>query len=67
MSTSAISGPSTPVLVQEGKVPFIVEGEFYETWYKVYGKLAPSDPESFPLVVLHGGKPRLLREFREDD
>ncbi|KAL5492801.1 hypothetical protein ACEPAI_4249 [Sanghuangporus weigelae] len=42
---------SAPV-ISEGTIPFIVGGETYSTWYKLFGS-----PESTtrPLVVLHGG------------
>jgi L-proline amide hydrolase len=42
--------------VHEGKVPFPIEGDTAETWYRVDGDLRPDDPDSpAPLVTLHGG------------
>ncbi|KAJ7792084.1 proline-specific peptidase [Mycena leptocephala] len=40
-------------LVTEGKIPFIVGGEAFETYYKLFGDI--SSCTSGPLVVLHGG------------
>ena len=58
MSTSTSSEISSPAIVPEGRIPFTVDGETHETWYRIYGDLATS--KSVPLVVIHGGKPRLL-------
>jgi L-proline amide hydrolase len=42
--------------VREGTVPFLLDGEAAQTWYRVTGELRPGDPEApAPLVVLHGG------------
>jgi L-proline amide hydrolase len=42
--------------VHEGKVPFPIDGDTAETWYRVDGDLRPDDPDSpAPLVALHGG------------
>jgi L-proline amide hydrolase len=42
--------------VHEGKVPFRVDGDTAETWYRVDGDLRPDDPDSpAPLITLHGG------------
>jgi L-proline amide hydrolase len=42
--------------VHEGKVPFPIDGDTAETWYRVDGDLRPDDPDSpAPLVTLHGG------------
>jgi L-proline amide hydrolase len=42
--------------VNEGKVPFQVNGDVAETWYRVDGDLRPDDPGApAPLVTLHGG------------
>jgi L-proline amide hydrolase len=42
--------------VREGTVPFLLDGEVAQTWYRVTGELRPGDPEApAPLVVLHGG------------
>lgn len=42
--------------VSEGAVPFDVDGEEAETWYRVTGELRPGDSTvPAPLVVLHGG------------
>jgi L-proline amide hydrolase len=40
----------------EGTVPFGLDGETAETWYRVDGELRPGDEDApAPLVVLHGG------------
>ncbi|PCH37195.1 proline-specific peptidase [Wolfiporia cocos MD-104 SS10] len=44
----------------EGTVPFTVEGETYQTWYKVFGDL--SDRSRTPLIALHGG-PGLAHDY----
>jgi len=44
--------PPTPA--PEGTIPFMVDGETHQTWYRVFGDLASS--KSVPLVVIHGGK-----------
>jgi len=41
--------------VTEGTVPFELEGETAQTWYRVAGELRPGDAVPAPLVVLHGG------------
>jgi L-proline amide hydrolase len=42
--------------VHEGKVPFRIDGDTAEIWYRVDGDLLPDDPDSpAPLVTLHGG------------
>jgi L-proline amide hydrolase len=38
---------------REGTVPFRVDGDTAETWYRLVGELRPEGPA--PLVVLHGG------------
>jgi L-proline amide hydrolase len=44
------------VEVHEGTVPFPVDGEEAQTWYRVSGDLRPGDSSApAPLVVLHGG------------
>jgi L-proline amide hydrolase len=42
-----------PAPVKEGKIPFIVGDETFETYYKVFGDVASC--ADGPLVVLHGG------------
>jgi L-proline amide hydrolase len=42
-----------PVTDREGTVPFRVNGETAETWYRIVGELRPQGPA--PLVTLHGG------------
>ncbi|KAL5536526.1 hypothetical protein ACEPAF_348 [Sanghuangporus sanghuang] len=46
------SHPVSVPLVSEGTIPFIVGGETYSTWYKLFGSL---ESTTRPLVVLHGG------------
>lgn len=41
------------IAVAEGKMPFAIGGETFETYYKVFGDLKSSTRT--PLVVLHGG------------
>ena len=42
--------------VREGTVPFDLDGETAQTWFRVTGDLRPGDTESpAPLIVLHGG------------
>ncbi|KAJ3521220.1 hypothetical protein NMY22_g12405 [Coprinellus aureogranulatus] len=41
------------VLSTEGTVPFVVDGEEFQTWYRVYGKL--TDSSLPPLIAIHGG------------
>jgi len=42
--------------VREGTVPFGLDGEAAETWFRVTGELAPDDRDTpAPLIVLHGG------------
>lgn len=43
---------ASPV-VTTGRIPFVVAGERYETWYKVVGDL--SDRTVTPVIALHGG------------
>jgi L-proline amide hydrolase len=38
---------------REGSVPFRVDGDTAETWYRLVGELRPDGPA--PLVTLHGG------------
>ena len=45
---------SEPPLPEGSSVPFVVDEETHQTWYKIYGDLASS--KSVPLVVIHGGK-----------
>jgi len=57
ISTASANGsqaaqPPTPA--PEGTIPFMVDGEIHQTWYRVFGDLASS--KSVPLVVIHGGK-----------
>jgi len=57
ISTASAKGnpsnkPSTPA--PEGAIPFTVDGEIHQTWYRVCGDFASS--KSAPLVVVHGGK-----------
>ena len=40
-------------MISEGKIPFKVGNETYQTWYKLYGDLKTS--EHRPVVALHGG------------
>ncbi|TFY63036.1 hypothetical protein EVG20_g6489 [Dentipellis fragilis] len=47
------------VKVTEGTIPFAIDGETYQTWYKLHGDLSSSRP---PLVVLHGG-PGLSHDY----
>ncbi|KAJ6579285.1 proline iminopeptidase [Mycena sp. CBHHK59/15] len=42
-----------PAPVKEGKIPFIVGDETFETYYKVFGDVASC--ADGPLIVLHGG------------
>jgi L-proline amide hydrolase len=42
-----------PVTDREGTVPFRVNGDTAETWYRIVGELRPQGPA--PLVTLHGG------------
>jgi L-proline amide hydrolase len=43
-------------MAAEGTVPFQLDGELAETWYRVEGELRPGDPGApAPLVTLHGG------------
>jgi len=39
--------------VAEGTIPFRVNGDVAETWYRIEGDLHPDGPP--PLVILHGG------------
>jgi L-proline amide hydrolase len=42
--------------VREGTLPFQLEGETAETWYRIAGDLRPGDADvPAPLIVLHGG------------
>jgi L-proline amide hydrolase len=44
------------VVVREDTVPFPLDGEEAQTWYRVTGDLRPGDTSApAPLVVLHGG------------
>ncbi|KAJ7454051.1 proline iminopeptidase [Mycena galericulata] len=43
----------TTVFSPEGKIPFTVGGETFETWYKIIGDL--SNKTKPPLIGLHGG------------
>ncbi|KAF9038409.1 proline-specific peptidase [Rhodocollybia butyracea] len=45
--------PSPLLSVTEGKICFIVDGESFETYYKLAGDL--TSPGQVPIVVLHGG------------
>ncbi|KAI5118246.1 hypothetical protein M0805_007495 [Coniferiporia weirii] len=47
--------------MEEGMIPFAVQGETYSTWYKVVGDLSSKNRRP-PLVVLHGG-PGLLHDY----
>src|ERR1700761_9194593 len=42
-----------PAPVKEGKIPFIVGHETFETYYKVFGDI--DSCADGPLIVLHGG------------
>lgn len=44
----------------EGVIPFTYAGRTYETWYRVFGKLANSSQT--PLIGLHGG-PGLVHDY----
>lgn len=46
--------------VEEGTIPFIHEGETFETHYRVFGNLKGSQKP--PLIVLHGG-PGLIHNY----
>ena len=37
----------------EGFIPYVVDGEEYKTYYKLFGAIAE---DSRPLIALHGGK-----------
>lgn len=50
----------TMVPSTEGTVPFTVNGEEFQTWYKVYGQL--TDPSLPPLIAIHGG-PGLVSNY----
>ncbi|KDQ16275.1 hypothetical protein BOTBODRAFT_30978 [Botryobasidium botryosum FD-172 SS1] len=39
--------------VSEGTIPFTVDGETHQTWFKVFGD--PTNRTRTPIVVLHGG------------
>src|SRR5436190_19592849 len=42
--------------LREGTVPFALDGEEHETWYRITGELRADDGAApAPLVVLHGG------------
>jgi L-proline amide hydrolase len=42
--------------VAEGKVPFRIDGDTAETWYRIEGDYRPDDRDApAPLVALHGG------------
>jgi L-proline amide hydrolase len=47
-----LTGTGTLDDVREGTVPFQVDGESLETWYRVTGDLRD---DAAPLIVLHGG------------
>lgn len=51
---------TTDALVTEGSIPFIYQGETYQTYYKVFGSLA--DRTTTSLVILHGG-PGLSHDY----
>lgn len=55
-TASANSNQTTkpPTPAPEGTIPFTVDGETHQTWYRIFGDLASS--KSVPLVVIHGGK-----------
>lgn len=44
----------------EGTIPFTVDGQVYQTWYKAYGDL--TNRTRTPLVAIHGG-PGLVSEY----
>ncbi|KAJ7217050.1 proline iminopeptidase, partial [Mycena pura] len=44
-----------PAPVKEGKIPFIVGDETFETYYKVFGDVESCADGAGPLIVLHGG------------
>jgi len=55
MSTASANsnlGGDPPTPAPEGTIPFTVDGETHQTWYRVCGDLAS---KSVPLVVVHGG------------
>ncbi|KAF9464584.1 proline-specific peptidase [Collybia nuda] len=43
----------TSAKVTEGKIPFIVEGETFETHYKLFGDI--TQPLHVPTIAIHGG------------
>jgi len=51
-------GGNPPTPAPEGTVPFTVDGETHQTWYRICGDLAST---SVPLVVIHGGGYDLCR------
>ena len=51
---------TTDAPVTEGSIPFIYQGETYQTYYKVFGSLA--DRTTTSLVILHGG-PGLSHDY----
>jgi proline-specific peptidase len=44
---------STTIISTEGTIPFNVDGETHQTWFKVFGDL--TNRTRTPVVVLHGG------------
>jgi len=51
--------PWSPSPDLEGFIPFVVDGNTYQTWYRVFGDLKAS---TTPLVALHGG-PGLTHDY----
>ncbi|KAJ7164361.1 proline iminopeptidase [Mycena filopes] len=47
-----------PAHSQEGTIPFIVDGETHQTWYKIIGNLGGTAP----LIGLHGG-PGMVHDY----
>jgi pimeloyl-ACP methyl ester carboxylesterase len=52
-STLLPTAVDSSLVSEEGTIPFPVGTESYETWYKIFGKLAGGTQP--PLIVLHGG------------
>ena len=40
-------------MTESGTVPFVVDGERFQTWYRIDGQLRTDAPP--PLILLHGG------------
>ena len=51
---------STPVKVTEGYIPFVREGQTYQTYYKIFGDL--ENRTRTPVVGVHGG-PGLVHDY----